>query len=124
MTEAAAPLSAERREDAGYMKRLLEETHEDARATRKCLFEGNGEPALVVQMANLKTEHSQQRTDIDQIRKDLDGQMAAMLIVQQTLLTMTAAFSKIGVALLLALVVGIVGVVWGIITHQLPWFQP
>lgn len=120
----SAAMQLERRQDAGYLKRLIEETHADARRTRECIFEGNGEPALIVQIANIQSEQSQQKTKVDTIREDLNKQMAAMIVVQQTLLMMTNAFSKIGIALLLALVVGIVGVVWGIITHQIPWFQP
>ena len=120
--QGAVPL--ERRQDAGYLKRLIEETHEDARATRKCIFEGNGEPAMIVQLANLKSEQGIQREQIDEIRGDLDKQMAAMIVVQQTLLAFTGFVSKVGVTLLVAFVLAVIGFIFGLITHQVPWFNP
>jgi hypothetical protein len=116
---AAPDIQDDRRQDAGYMRRLLEETHEAAFATRKCLFEGNGEPALVVQMANLKSDQARQRIDIDAIRKDLNDQMRALIIVQQTLLVLTNAFSKVGVTLICAIVLAILGFVWALISHAI-----
>lgn len=124
MADTPAAVQLERRQDAGYLTRLIEETHRDARKTRECIFEGNGEPALIVQIANIKSGQTQQRTEIDAVRKDLNDQMAAMIGVQKTLLLITGLFSKVGVTLLCAIVLAILGVIAGLITHQIPWFTP
>jgi hypothetical protein len=130
MSDTAAP-QVERRLDAGYIRRLLEDTHDCAYKTWKRMFEGNGEPAMIVEMAMIKADQERQQIDQDRQRGEmdkqkelLDAQTKAMIAVQQTLLLITSAASKIGVVLLCAAVVGVVGIVWSMITHQAIWFQP
>jgi hypothetical protein len=123
MTEAAAQ-QVERRQDAGYIRRLIEDTHDCAEKTWKRMFEGNGEPAMIVQMAMIQAEQDRQREEMEKQRLLLDTQTKAMIVVQQTLLLITNAASKIGVALVIALVLGVVGLVWSMITHSATWFNP
>jgi hypothetical protein len=123
MTEIPA-ISEERRQDAGYQRRLIEETHDCVAAMRKRIFEGNGELAIVVQMALTKTEQERQGGILAQLRIDLDKQMTAMLTVTQTLTSITSFFSRVGITLLIAIVLAVLGVIAGMITHTIPWFTP
>lgn len=123
MTDTPAILD-DRRQDAGYQRRLIEETHDCVAAMRKRIFEGNGEPPLVVQVALTKTEQERQEGIMVQMRKDLDKQMAAMLTVTQTLTSITSLFSKVGVTLIITIVLAILGVIAGMITHTITWFNP
>jgi hypothetical protein len=132
----AAALSAsvpyagpERRKDAGYQQRLLDETHAAAMDIRKRLFEGNGDPPIVVQIANLRTCQDQQGRDLNEmdqrhggaikeLRDLVETNTKAILAMQGTLNLIVGAWKYVGAGLLVALILAVLTLLWNLITHQ------
>jgi hypothetical protein len=124
MSDIPAVIQEDDRLDAGYQRRLLIETHAAAMDTRKRLFEGNGEPAILVQMATIKACQEQQSKDLDKLQIKMIANTNGLLAAQGTLKIIAGAWKYLGSSLLVALVIFMGSVIWSMVTHQAAWFQP
>lgn len=128
MSETTAPslieVPEERRQDAGYQRRLIEEIHEWVSKIRKCLFEGNGELALVTRMEIQESAQAKISKKVDSMQ-DAVTKLCNTQRSLQIFLTIFAGFITCIVApIMVAAVLGIAALIWAIITHQPIFYTP
>lgn len=117
-------IPAERRQDAGYQRRLLEEIHEWVSKIRKCLFEGNGELALVTRMEIQEQAQIKIREEVDTLKDAVTKLCKTQQSTQIVMLIFSGFISVIVAPILVAAFLGVAVLIWAIITHHPIYYTP
>lgn len=105
----------ERRADAS----LLQQVVDGLETLNRKFFIGNGDPPIIVQIANLQSCQRNQGGDMEDIRGQLREITRTLNVALPIIKNITDAWKYIGVALLLSFLIGTGVLIWALITHQL-----